>query len=88
MSLIDATERNDTKAMKFVMLGGAELDGVNAEGSTSLFLAAHEGFLECARELLDAKADVNKANYSTYTPLHVASSQGHVECVRVRMLCH
>lgn len=50
---------------------------------SGLFVAVHCGFMEGTRLLLEAKADVNKAEGKGWTPLHVASLKGRAEFVRV-----
>ena len=52
-------------------------------GWSPLLLTARNGFVECVRVLLDAKAEVNFAESSSSTAVHLASKYGHVECVRV-----
>jgi ankyrin repeat protein len=56
---------------------------VNRRGCTALLSAAYKGHVECATALIDANADVDKADT---TPLRMASVEGRVECVRVRRL--
>jgi uncharacterized protein len=46
--------------------------GMNRGGFTPLLYAAREGCIECARELLAAKADINLADPDQSTPLVVA----------------
>jgi ankyrin repeat protein len=53
--------------------------------ATPLFIAAYNGHLEMARALLEAGADVNKANSNDCTPLYAAAKEGHLEMVR--LLC-
>jgi ankyrin repeat protein len=49
-----------------------------------LCLAAHRGYTEVARCLLEAGADVDKRNRATLqTPLMQATAKGHVEVVRL-----
>jgi uncharacterized protein len=46
--------------------------GMNRGGFTPLLYAAREGCVECARELLAGKADINRADPDQTTPLVVA----------------
>lgn len=53
--------------------------------STPLHFAAHRGYLNIVKLLLDAGADVNaqEGNYSKSTPLHWAATGGHLEVVKL-----
>ena len=86
-ALIDAVEKNDVALVRQLIGRGVYVDGVdNAWGRSALYWAAREGFVECAKVLLEANADVHKANDSGWNPLHPASYNGHVECVKVGCL--
>lgn len=83
MSLHGAADNNDAALLKALIVGGADVDGVRG-GWTALLVAAREGSVECARVLLEANADVDKACMYGWTPLIYASMKGRVECVQVR----
>jgi ankyrin repeat protein len=86
MSLIMSAWGNDLRTLKGFIAGGADVNAVDLDeesGCTALWWAANRGYVECAAALIDAKADVHKANNNGYTPLFCASINGHVECVRV-----
>jgi ankyrin repeat protein len=89
MSLIESAKGNDLPTVKGLIVGGADVNATDEDGlgRTALWYAAREGHVECATALLDAKADVNKADEVGDTPLHKASYWGHADCVRVRRLC-
>ncbi len=61
-------------------------DPINApspDGATPLFLAAKGGHLECARILLDARANVAAATSAGFTPLFIAALRGKSQVVRL-----
>lgn len=84
--LIEAARNNNVESVKQLIERGVDVNGV-VDGEqwphTALYFAANKGFVECAKVLLDANADVDKAGRSGWTPLHIASFWGHVECVKV-----
>ena len=85
-ALIEAAKRNDVALVKQLIGRGVYVDGVdNAWGRSALYWAAREGFVECAKVLLEANAEVSKADNVGWTPLHITSNNGHVECVKVRI---
>ena len=53
--------------------------------TTPLHLAAHRGYLDIVKLLLDAGADVNaeEGNYSKSTPLHWAAKEGNLQVVKL-----
>ncbi|WP_257264753.1 ankyrin repeat domain-containing protein [Endozoicomonas sp. ONNA2] len=46
-----------------------------------LTIAIESGQIDCARVLIDHKADVNAADQQGQTPLHIAVENGHVHCL-------
>ncbi|KAF8494407.1 hypothetical protein F5888DRAFT_1926146 [Russula emetica] len=52
-------------------------------GYTPQHLAAHSGYVEISRLLLQYKADTNAQDHSGQTPLMFASGQGHVNVARL-----
>jgi ankyrin repeat protein len=87
MNLIQCVRDNDVKALKTLIAERVNVDAMDEEGRTALWYAANRDHVDCATALLDAKADVNKANILGDSPLHRVSYHGSVEFVRVRRLC-
>ena len=48
-------------------------------GATPLYIAAHEGHLDCVAHLIAAKAHIDNANESGATPLYIAVQRNHNE---------
>jgi len=86
MSLIQCVKENNLNEVNRLIRDGVDVNAVDQEGRTALWWAANESHLEYPTALINAKADVSKANKYDRTPLHIASANGHVECVQVRRL--
>jgi hypothetical protein len=52
-------------------------------GGTALYWACCVGYAECARLLINQKADVNAMNKYGDSALHEAATQGHLGCVKL-----
>jgi uncharacterized protein len=87
MSLIESVRDDDIQQVKTLIARGADVNAVDQEGGTALSLAAAENHIEYATTLIDAKADVDKADNYGLAPLHRASMYGRAECVRVGRFC-
>lgn len=58
------------------------IDQWNREGRSPLALAAHNGNLYAARELVRLGSNIHQSDYKGVTPLMMASSNGHADVVR------
>ncbi len=74
---------NHAEAIKELLKGGADIDGVNITGFTPIHHAAEAGSPEAARVLIEAGADVNLPSHVGETPLQRARRGGHQEVVRL-----
>ena len=74
---------NHAEAIKELLKGGADINGVNLTGFTPIHHAAEAGSPEAARVLIEAGADVNLPSYAGETPLQRARRVGHQEVVRL-----
>jgi ankyrin repeat protein len=86
MSLIQNVEKNNLDELERLIRNGVDVNGVDGDGYTALWVAASLGYLECATTLIEAKADVNKADAYGSTPLYQSSYHGYTECIRVGWL--
>ncbi|KAF0720528.1 Aste57867_247 [Aphanomyces stellatus] len=77
-----AAENNAKKSVEALVHGGALLDDVNDWGYTALHVAAAEGCLACAKELLIAGAGMDMTTCEdNATPLDLALKEGHQQMV-------
>ena len=83
-ALADAVRKNDVPVVVQLIEKGANVNDFDEYGMTALICAASEGFVGCAKLLLEANADVDKGARYRWIPLHNASNNGHAECVKVR----
>jgi hypothetical protein len=78
--LLEAASAGSVDDMRRLLAHGAEVDGRDPDGSTSL---ARVPSPAAAQLLLDAGADVNAANHDGFTPLMRAAASGNVALVRL-----
>ena len=79
-----AKKNYPTLLRSFLYLPGVDVTKADDwGGETPLYWAAFKGHTECVKLLIEAKADVNKANEYGYTPLYWAALLGHTECVKL-----
>jgi len=86
--LISAINDRDINTVrKIIDLHNSQTQVLNSSldenGRTPLFVATQKGQLEVVRLLLDAGANVDKADSDGWTPLQIASQKGHLDIVRV-----
>ncbi len=62
---------------------GADVNVINKNGATTLYMIVEAGQTEIVKILLEANADVNKATNGGKTPLWKASEEGHAEIVKL-----
>ena len=80
--LSSAVKDGSLETVNELIAEGADVNQVNTNGVTPLWIASDIGHVEVAKALLGAGADVNKAKTRTgSTPLYLASQNGHVEVV-------
>ena len=57
-ALIGAVKTNDVALVKQLIFSGADVNGVDRFGSTALYYAAENGFVECSKVLLEANPQI------------------------------
>lgn len=79
-TLIQAVMNNDhTQAQAIVQTDNYNINEVNAKGETPLLIAVHENFIEIAKLLIDANADINQQDSISDSPYLYAGAQGKTE---------
>ena len=82
-SLHQFTDRNNLKAIEFLVDKGVDVNTRNKHGYTPLHWAAWSGDIETANVLLAKGADINSQANDKHTPLHRAAVNGQVEMVKL-----
>lgn len=75
-----AAYKNQAEAIRQIA-AHVDIDLINANGDTALYLAARHGHVDALHALLAGGADINKANPKQYSPLYIAATHGHLQIV-------
>ncbi|MBO0440857.1 ankyrin repeat domain-containing protein [Candidatus Enterococcus ikei] len=79
-SLLQTVNENDVaKVEKILQDKNYAIDEVNAQGETPLLIATHQNFIEIAKLLIDANADINVQDQISDSPYLYAGAQGKTE---------
>lgn len=79
-TLITAVEKNDLTTVKTVLKDNDYLiDETNSKQETPLLIATHKNYIDIAKVLIDAGADVNKQDAIQDSPYLYAGAQGKTE---------
>src|SRR5579863_3478813 len=80
--LVDAAKNGDKAALRDLLQKKADVNAMEADGTTALHWASYRDDLESADLLLRAGAKANAANDLGATPLWAASQNGSVAMVK------
>lgn len=79
-SLIEAVLANDSEKVTTILQDkNYSIDEVTAKGETPLLIATHENFIDIAKQLIDAGADINFQDQISDSPYLYAGAQGKTE---------
>ncbi|KAF9404329.1 hypothetical protein HW555_014392 [Spodoptera exigua] len=79
-SLIQAVIDNDSEKVTTILQDqNYSIDEVTAKGETPLLIATHENFIDIAKQLIDAGADINLQDQISDSPYLYAGAQGKTE---------
>ncbi len=79
-ALMFATRSGSLESTRHLVRGGADVNSVNAFGTSPLIMAVHGGNIELIEYLITAGADIDAAQ-SGHTALHAAVLRGNLEAV-------
>ena len=68
------------RVVEALLAEGANVNLTDFDGDSALHKAAREGFVDCARLLVEAGAELNTQEISGYTPLDFAVSRKRKVC--------
>jgi ankyrin repeat protein len=81
-ALLVAAKNGDVKNVKALLGTGASANATDSKGRTALWLAAFNGNLEVAQDLISARAEVDRVTGEHgETALNAAAGKGHVKIV-------
>lgn len=79
-ALITAAQKNDLTTVKAILKDKSyPVDETNSKEETALLIATHKNFIDVAKALIDAGADVNKQDAIQDSPYLYAGAQGKTE---------
>lgn len=77
--LMFAAREGDIESAKLLVVAGADVNAIAADGKNALGLAIFNGNYDLASYLIDAKSDVNQADTQRFTPLYWAVDRRNME---------
>lgn len=82
--LIEAVSHNNVALTKRLIEEGiCDVNDVDRYGRTALTKASMQGYVDCAKVLLEEKANVDQCDGSRWTPLHNAAHNGYLKFVQL-----
>jgi len=82
-NLQDATRANRADIARSLIALGDRVEAKNAEGGTSLHIAASYNSLKVARVLIEHRAEIDAKNEDGWTPLHKAVRNNFLDVARL-----
>jgi len=77
------SECDDASCILALIAAGANVNLLDIDGLSALYLAVIKGNVDCLNALLSANGiDVNQPDKHGFTPLHLAIQLGHFDCVQ------
>jgi len=85
--LFSAAKNGFSKVLRFYFNEKINIENLDVRhrfnGNTALHIAAENNHLECAKLLIEQKANVNEVNFLEATPLHVAMKNMRIDIVEL-----
>lgn len=82
-SLVEAAKQGERTAVTVLLQRGVDVNGTEADGTTALHWAAHNGDLNMLNGLIRAKANLNAKNRYGVAPIWLAANNGHADVVEM-----
>lgn len=82
-TLLESTQANDQETAIELIKNGADANSKEANGTTALHWAVHNGNLTLVKQLIKAGADVNARNEYSASPVSEAAILGDAEIMKV-----
>ncbi|WP_342527326.1 ankyrin repeat domain-containing protein [Chryseomicrobium sp. FSL W7-1435] len=87
-SLIQAVENNDVGKVEAILQNPSyPINETNDKGESPLLIATHKNFIDVAKRLIDAGADINQQDHIQDSPYLYAGAQGKTEILKY-MIAH
>jgi uncharacterized protein len=84
--LIQAVENNDLEKVREILQDTSyPINETNDKGETPLLIAAHENYIEAAKLLIEAGADINQQDHIQDSAYLYAGAQGKTEILKYMM---
>ncbi|MFJ5791796.1 ankyrin repeat domain-containing protein [Lysinibacillus sp. NPDC093197] len=81
--LIQAVEKNDVEmVLEIIQDSSYPLNETNNKGESPLLIATHENYIEVAKRLIDAGADINQQDHIQDSAYLYAGAQGKTEILK------
>uniref|UniRef100_A0A8C5I4B8 Protein phosphatase 1 regulatory inhibitor subunit 16B n=1 Tax=Gouania willdenowi TaxID=441366 RepID=A0A8C5I4B8_GOUWI len=83
VALLEASARNDSDEVRYLLKNNVSPDLCNEDGLTALHQCCIDNYEEMVKILLERGASVNAQDNELWTPLHAAATCGHAELVKI-----
>ncbi|XP_075997225.1 protein phosphatase 1 regulatory inhibitor subunit 16B [Genypterus blacodes] len=83
VALLEASARNDSDEVRYLLKNNVSPDLCNEDGLTALHQCCIDNYEEMVKILLDRGATVNAQDNELWTPLHAAATCGHAGLVKI-----
>ena len=81
--MIQASRNGHLKIVQYLLVNGADIDGVNSYGNTALMWATLKGHTSIVEFLLEKGAKINLQSISNRTALHYAVDGNKLDIVKI-----
>jgi ankyrin repeat protein len=86
-SLLEAVSNNDLASVQAILKSSDyPINETNNQGENPLLIATHKNYIEIAKVLIDAGADINQQDHISDSPYLYASAQGKTEILKYMLV--